>query len=162
MTVYLTSDLVGVFWLRSLVAFPGDCDFANLVSDPWVEITESDGTSRWVPNWPGKTFVSIMTVGGSSDIMSPEYVPTYQIDCWSRPENQGSNPPWNVANQLAEVIRWEQYQMSTSKILTLPGAYPAVRIVDVTVVSEPVRVSGDPLGLARYTLDVSLTFVPED
>lgn len=159
MTTYLTSDYVGVQWLRSLARLVG-VDIANEVVDPWVETPTATGTV-WKPAWTGRDFISIFAVGGGSDAYSPEFTPVYQVDCWSRPKNKGSQPPWYAANQLAERIRHLQYEIDGTMLVQLPSPYVNARVVDVTALSEPRRVPNDPNGIARYTLDVQVTFIAE-
>lgn len=152
---YLTSDYVGVHWLRSLSQLSG-VDIANEVVDPWVE---TDG--GWKPQWTDRSFISIIAVGGGVDPYAPQFTPVYQIDCWARPKNRGSQPPWYAANQLAEIIRHLQYEVDGSMLVTLPSPYGNARVVDVTVLSEPRRVPLDPNGIAHYTLDAEVTFYQE-
>lgn len=158
-TLYLTSDKVGVEWLKSLSIFPELTDFAN-----YLPSTQDDQAKQHhdLTRWTGSDFVTIVTVGGDVDLHSPEYSPVFQVDCWSKGRSTNAQPPWYRANQLAESIRHLQYSMATPPLVTVGGNYPNARVQDVSMVSEPRRVPNDPLGLAHYTFDLQITFTPEE
>lgn len=153
MSLQPTSDLVAQYWLRSLT-LPADTGVAGILPDPWD--TESGPSS-----WEGRDFLTARTVGGNVDIYVSRRIPVVTIDCWSRPTNQGASPPWNRANSLAETVRLATYEDIRNVTLDLPSPYLNARVWDVSIMSEPRRIQDDPLGLARYTLDVQFVWASE-
>ena len=140
------SELVAVTFLRSLALGPS-ASFG-------VGTTLPENKDTWLNG-----FVQVSVVGGSADIDVPTRRPVFQIDAWV-PSINSSKPQWGKANTIAEDIVAALYEIpSTGTKISLGSAFKDAIVQSGFAVGEPRRVSNDPAGHARYTVDISLTWV---
>lgn len=104
-------------------------------------------------------FIQVQIVGGSPDIDVPTRRPLVQVDCYV-PSIKSSKPQWGRAATIAEDITQFVYEHgeSVGTVLSL-GNYKDAFVQSVYVASEPRRVSNDPAGHARYTIDLVIVWV---
>lgn len=140
------SELVAVTYMRSLSLGPAET-FG-------VGTTLPEATSSWTDG-----FVVAQVVGGSSDIDVPSKHPLVQLDVYV-PSVNTSKPQWGKAATIAADIVQKLYAHdSTSTELVLPITFKNAYVQTAYAVSEPRRISNDPAGHARYTVDVILNWV---
>lgn len=140
------SELVAVTYVRSLSLGPS-ATFG-------VGTTLPEATSSWTDG-----FVLVQVVGGSSDRDVPSKHPLIQLDVYV-PSVSTSKPQWGKAATVAADIVEKLYSHdSTSTPLVLPNTFKDARVQTAYAVSEPRRISNDPAGHARYTVDVVLNWV---
>jgi len=142
---YPTNELVAVAWLSSRV--PG------LVAAQVGTTLPKD-----VSTWADEGFLQIQALpGGAPDVDVPVRRPVFQLDAWA--STPGSNkPPWHLANRLAELVReaTEADAALYGREVTMPANYLGARVQAAYLVSEPRRVTNDPAGYARFTLDLAI------
>jgi hypothetical protein len=140
------SELVAVSFLRSLTL--GSSAFFG------VGTTLPENKDTWRDG-----FVQVSVVGGTSDIDVPTRRPVLQIDAWV-PAINSSKPQWGKANTIAEDIVAALYQIPvTGTKISLGSNFKDAIVQTGYAVGEPRRISNDPAGHARYTVDISLTWV---
>lgn len=140
------SELVAVAWIASIPGFTAGVA-AQLPQD----------TSQWTSTG----FVTVTVVGGSPHTYLPVRRPVVQVDTWatqsSTPGRTTSKPPWYKANTLAEWIVAETYETDrVCRLLTLKPSYPKARVLTLHPLTEPRRVFGEQVGIARFTVDLWL------
>lgn len=140
------SELVAVTYIRSLSIGPS--------ATSGVGTTLPEVTSSWIDG-----YVVAQVVGGSSDIDVPSKHPLIQVDVYV-PSINSSKPQWGKAATIAADIVEKLYAHdSTTQPLVLGTNWKSVRVQTAYAVSEPRRISNDPAGHARYTVDVVLNWV---
>lgn len=150
-----TNELVAVAWLGQRV--PG-------ITDDMVATTlpRAAGEPPVLP-WADNGFVQVQAVaGGTPDVDIPVRHPILQVDCWAAAAQSSAKPLWNRANRLAELIRdaTERHQDGWyGKPVTLPEGYLGARVQAVYLISEPMRMNGDPSGFARFSFDLAVDWV---
>lgn len=142
-----TTDLVAVAWLRTLAGID-----AGQVATTLPQSTSS---------WSELGFVQVTGVGGAPNMYVPLASPVVQVDCWAVAATSSGKPPWNKANQLAELIRAACYDLDSvaDTIVSLPAAYANARVLSAFLLSEPRRVYDDDGSYARYQFDLQLHWV---
>jgi hypothetical protein len=138
------SELVAVTFLRSLNLGPS-ASFG-------VGTTLPENKESWKDG-----FVQVSVVGGITNSDVPTRRPMVQVDAWV-PSINSSKPQWGRANTIAEDVVAALFEDSSIK-LSLGPNYKDARIQSGYAVSEPRRISNDPAGHARYTVDIVLTWV---
>ena len=140
-----SAEQVGVAWLKTLPELAGIGAATTLPA---------------LSAWNGPSFITVgPSLGGIPDPSNPTRSPAVQFDCYARSPNS-SRPPWNVASQIAEAITDATYSASQSGILTIPGEYLTVKLHTAKPASSPRRLYGDVEALARYSVDIVLTYAP--
>lgn len=139
-----TADLVGVAWLKTVVS--AGTDVATTLAD--------------AATWTGDLFVTAFIVPSTSDRYTPLRSPIVQVDVWGRPQAPSSKPPYNRANVEADRIRDATIAGSARTVTPTPGDWLPARVTDVTCERDPFRHTDDQGGLARYGLDLGITFMP--
>ena len=138
-----SAEQVGVAWLKTLPELAGIGAATTLPA---------------LSAWNGPSFITVgPSLGGIPDPSNPTRSPAVQFDCYARSPNS-SRPPWNAASQLAEAIVDATYSVSQSCILTVPGNY----LHTAKPASLPRRITGDVEALARYSVDIMLTYSPQN
>lgn len=139
-----TSELVAVAWLKGLSGLN------NLVATD----LPTDTTT-----WAASGFTQVLTVGGSPAIDFALARPVLSLDFWAVALDSGK-PPWNKANQLAEIARMGLLDhASVGRLLVLPAAYDNARCVTVFPLTEPRKVRSDEAQYARYSMDAEFHWV---
>ena len=106
-------------------------------------------------SWAATGFLTVHTVGGTPNGYYALRRPVLVVDTWA--VSPGSDKaPWGLANNLAETV--VAGPDARGARLTLPGSFPPATVLEAQVLTEPRRVYGDTGGLARYTLNVALTW----
>lgn len=139
-----TNELAALSWIRSIPGVPSERVSTKLPGD----------NSLIAPSG----FVTVLTVGGSSNVYVPRRSPVIQVQTWACHLNgDRRDPPWAKANQLAEVIR-EQCWDHTSFGGTIPtkNGYFDICVPSAYVVSEPMKLEDDEGRFACYTMDVQM------
>lgn len=140
------SELVAVTYIRSLSIGPS--------ATSGVGTTLPEDTSSWKDG-----FAQIQVVGGSSDRDTQSKHPLIQVDVYV-PSIATSKPQWGkAATVAADIVEKLFGHDSTGAELVLPTAYKNAYVQTAYAVSEPRRISNDPAGHARYTVDVVLNWV---
>lgn len=136
------TDLVTVGWLAGVPGLNGSMVASTLPSD--------------VSGWAASGFVQVSTVGGAPDAYVPMRGPVVSVDCWAVSPNS-ARPPWGKANNLAEHVAAAcQDHRGCTRVVVLPGEYPAVRVHQAYLLTEPRRVSEDDGAYARYQFDMAI------
>lgn len=146
-----TNELVAVAWLSQRV--PG------IVAGQVATTLPSSPAA-----WAAEGFVQVQSIGGIPDVELPVRHPLMQVDFWAASVDASgtvsSKPPWNKANRLAELVRAAiEDGQEYGKPVTLPADYLGARVLAVILISEPMRMSGDPSGYAHYSADLALDWV---
>lgn len=140
------SELVAVTYIRSLSIGPS--------ASSGVGTTLPEATSSWTDG-----FAQIQVVGGSSGVDVPSKHPIVQVDVYV-PSVNSSKPQWGKAATIAADIVEKLYALDNEgKELVLGTTFKNARVQTAYAVSEPRRISNDPAGHARYTVDVALHWV---
>ncbi len=104
-------------------------------------------------------FVTYSVVGGSPNEYVPERQPVLAVKTYGfAPDTASRKPPWNVANNLAEIIANSVYQLSNfNSVLAMPNAsYPHAQVQSGKLITEPRRVYGDRAYWAVYLTEIQL------
>lgn len=140
-----TSELVVVTWLKGISAL------GNRVS---TELPTTDASS-----WAASGYTQVLGVGGAPSIDFALANPVVSLDCWAYAPDSG-RPPWNKANQVAEIIRMGMLDhANVGRPVVLPAAYNNARVITCYPTIEPRRVRGDDAQYARYTMDAVFSWV---
>jgi hypothetical protein len=142
---YATTERVAIAWLGSL---PG---LDPSMVDPTLPPPDSSGNVTWAATG----FITPHGAGGRADMYLPVAHPVVMIQCWAVEPSTG-RPPWNAANNLAEIIRQGCLNNGNSQFLTLPNCDQNARLMSAYVVNEPRRTYGDVGDYACVTTDVQL------
>lgn len=140
-----TNELAAISWLRSLDGIPMDRVSTQLPGDT-SKIADSG-------------FVTVRTVGGSSDIYVPRRSPVIEVQTWACHEDgDRRNPPWWKANQLAEVIREHCLDHNAfGGVVHTRNGYDNVCVQSAYLLTEPMKVpEGEDGRFACYTMDLQL------
>jgi hypothetical protein len=141
-----TNELATMSWLRTL---PG-------ISHEMV------GTKRLDPElMPSEGFLTVRTVGGSSNIYIPQRSPVMQITAFAFDINgDRRDPPWAAAVNLLEEIReycmYEQFNFKG--VIPTENGYDDVCVQSANPLTEPAKVPGDDARMAEYTMDVQINW----
>lgn len=146
-----TSELVAVTWLGTRVAG---------ISPGQVGMT----LPKDVTTWADEGFLQVQALpGGSADIDGLGRHPMLQLDAWGA--KAGSDKPqWALANRLLELVRLATEGAQDGYYgmpLSLGPNFAPVRVQAAYLVSEPMRVNGDPSGYGRFTTDLMLDWVTQ-
>lgn len=144
MTLRANTELVATAWLGGVQGLA-----------PGMVATQlpTDNTT-----WAASGFVTVRTSGGSPGLYVPLRSPVVTVDTWAVNPNS-SKPPWFAANYLAELIDAGCRASDAQRAVTLPGSYPAARVLTAYLIQEPRRAYGDAGDLAHYVLDMVLNWV---
>lgn len=139
------SELVAMTYLRA-------------ITEPTLSVgtTLPEDESTWTNG-----FVQVTVVGGSPDLYVPIRRPLVQVDCWT-PSVNGSKPKWSRTNSIAEDIIASLYRDENKQFILELGNYQDALVQEVSVASEPRKITGDPAGHARYTFDISLKWITSE
>lgn len=112
--------------------------------------------------WADRGFITYLGLGGRPIVQSTIRRPTFQLDFWAVNPNSAKQP-WGKANQLAEIVRDATEQPGGTQWgirgVDLGPSYRAARVLSAQAVTEPRRLFDDAGGVARYSMDVTLTYV---
>lgn len=139
------SEIVAVAWLKSL---------AGLNNAVATELPSDTST------WSSTGFVQVLGVGGTPRAYLPVARPVIGVSCWAVAPGSG-RPPWNKANQLAEIVRRATYDVRGALVVT-PTAYQNATLLAAVPLSEPRRIRDDQGDYARFDLDVELHWLAVD
>ena len=144
--LHAETDLVAVFWLRSIIGLAADVVATQLPSDE----------TKWAAN--GAVTVP-MVVGGTPHSNMALRRPVVQVEAWGTVP--GSDKlPWGIPSQLCEQIRAGTYdRVNFGRILWVtagPVSYPPVRVKSAKMLTEPRRVWSDTGDFAGKQFDLAL------
>ena len=139
------SELVVMTYLRTIL-------------DPAISVgtTLPEDVTTWANG-----FVQVTVVGGSPDLDVPTRRPLVQVDAWI-PSVNGSKPKWSRANTLIEDVFAALYRDENTQVVLELGNYQDALVQEVSVASEPRRVTGDPANHARYTFDITVLWITSE
>lgn len=106
-------------------------------------------------SWAASGFITPSGTGGNADIYLPLAHPIVTVKCWGVDPDSGL-PPWNLAQNLAEIIRGGCLSQGTEQYLTLPDCDQNARLLSVYLRTEPRRMYGDIGDYACFTTDMAL------
>ena len=110
--------------------------------------------------WLDTGFVQASTVAGrSADVDTGRRVPVVQLDTWAAPKAAGGVPPWALAAHLLELVLASlegNNHAWRGKPLTCGPNYSTAIVWGVYPLTEVVKITGDPSGYARFTLDLGI------
>lgn len=138
------TELVAVAWLSTVTGLSTSMVAASLPKSP--------------TSWASTGFVTVRAMGGTPSMYTPLRSPIVTVDTWAT-NPTSSKPPWFQANNLAELIAQGCYASNIQRTLTLPGSYPAARVLSAYLVQEPRRAYGDQGDYAHYITDLALHWV---
>jgi hypothetical protein len=149
MLAHTPTDLVYVFWIKTIAGFTADGVGTALPPD--------DTT------WAANGYVVVpTTVGGTPHSTIPLRRPVAQVECRAVIPGSGL-PPWGKAADLAEQIRFATYDrrnFGRSLPITLNGAvYPDAKVLSAKILTEPRRIYADAADYAGYQFDLALQWV---
>lgn len=150
-----TNELVAVAWLGTRVAG---------LTPAMVATTLPKDTTKWADTG----FLQVQAIpSGLPDVDIPLRRPRLQLDGWATANPTGTSssikPPWNLANRLLELVRIATEDAQTGyygKPVALPDNYSPARVQAVYLITEPMRVTDDPSGYARFTADLAIDWMP--
>lgn len=139
-----TNELAAISWLKTIPGIPPTKVSTRLPSDN--SLIAASG------------FVTVLTVGGNSDIYVPVRSPVIEVKLWACHETEGSKePPWWKANQLAEIIREHCLDHTAfGGVITTRTGYYDVCVPSAYLLSEPRKLEDDEARFAVYTMDLQL------
>ncbi|WP_158697823.1 hypothetical protein [Streptomyces prunicolor] len=144
---YAGTESVAVAWLKSL----GLTQVATTVPE--------DHTT-----WYTTGIVQVEKTGAVVDPFLKLRSNVITCHVWAaRQDRNAQNPPWNQANQIAELISDACYDSSKSVNigLTLPaslGSLP-VKVLSAWLIQDPTRAPSDEQFMAHYVLDLQISWV---
>lgn len=138
-----TNELAAITWLRTV---PG-------VPSTKVSTRLPDDNSLIAPSG----FVTVLTVGGDSDIYVPRRSPVIEVKTWAYKGPGQKEAPWWLANQIAESIREACLDhKSFGGILTTRSGYDNVCVPSAYLLNEPRKMESDDGEFAIYVFDLQL------
>lgn len=135
-----SDELVLINWLKTLSGLPTSSIATTLPGD--------------TTSWAASGFVTVLGVGGGSEVYIPVHNPVVTVDTWATVPNS-NRPPWVLASKLVELIVHRTYQ-HTPDVISMPSGYADVYLHSVYPVSRPRRIPSDQAGFARISVDVQL------
>lgn len=148
-----TNEVVGVAWLAQRVPGLTAAMVATSLPGP-----DNGGALPWQETG----FVQLQHISGrGAEVDIPVRRPVFQLDAYFAPKVGSIKPPWGEANALLELVR-DATEVSTAlygRPLTLPAAFRVARVQAAYLITEPVRITADPSGYARYSLDLAIDWV---
>jgi hypothetical protein len=138
-----TNELAAMTWLRTIPSLP-----TGKVS------TRLPGNEAEIGN---EGFITVLTVGGNSDIYVPRRSPVIEVKCWAGPVDGDKEPPWDIANGLAEEIREACLtHHEFGGILTTNSRYDNVCVPSAYFLSEPRKMEADSGRFGIYVFELQL------
>ena len=113
-------------------------------------------------SWAQTGFVLVSIVGGSPNVYARGLRrPVIDVQAkWIALASK--QPPWSLANELAERIIAGCYRVNASPIQAiLPAGYERAFVQSAYPLTEPRRIGGDPSSIATYQFDMQVNWVPE-
>lgn len=148
----------------------------ELVAAAWLALYVPEFTAAMVGSslpkdtnkWAVSGFVQVSALASGSPLVDlPVRKPIVQVDAWGTANTSDTassiKPPWNLAAQLIEAIRFATEGAQTGrygKSIAVKANYLNARVQAVYLVTEPLRVPDDPSGYARFTVDLAVDWVP--
>lgn len=147
--LHAETDLVAVFWIRSIPGLAADVVATQLPSDE----------TKWAAN--GAVVVPT-NVGGTPHSSMALRRPVVQVECWGTVP--GSDKlPWGIPSQLCEQIRAGCYDRTTfGRLLHVSAGsvtYPLARVKSARMLTEPRRIWSDQGDYAGKQFDLALQWV---
>jgi len=141
---HANSELVAVAFLQTILGQSGGVG-AKLPAD------ES--------SWKDSGFAQITVVGGSPSVYAPLRRPVFEVKATAVAPGS-KQPPWYVANDLAERILAGCYGAYLSPVeAILPTPYERAFVQSAYALTEARRVGGDDSSYARYQFDLQINWV---
>lgn len=107
--------------------------------------------------WAASGYITPSGAGGTADLYLPVAHPVVTLKFWAVNPDTGL-PPWNMARQLAEIVRAGCLSTTTGVgvHVTLPYADQNARVLSAYLMQEPRRAYGDVGDYACFTADMAL------
>lgn len=143
-----TNELVTLVWLRTVPGLPSQKVSTKL--PPSINTISEEG------------FVTVRTVGGSSNIDVPLRQPVMEVKFWAcHPEGDDREPPWAKANDLAEALKDFCEDVGFTNfggVLTTKSGYDNACVPSAYTLSEPLKILDDDARFACYSMDVQVNW----
>lgn len=139
-TIYATPERVAVAWLAALPGLNASMVGTTLPSDESL--------------WSASGYITAAVTGGSPDTYYRVGRPVVTLNCWGVTSNTGL-PPWNKAQNLAEIVRMGTY-LNSWPWLSMPNCDERARVMTAYLAGEPRRHYGDLGDYAAYVVDLAL------
>lgn len=146
---HANSELVAVGFLQAILGQHGGMG-SRMPS-------EDDGGKSWAKTG----FVLLSVVGGSPNVYAAGLRrPVLDVQAkWIAPNSK--QPPWFLANDLAERIVAGCYGAYDSPVeAILPAGFERAFVQTAYPLTEPRRIGGDASNIATYQFDLQLNWVP--
>lgn len=141
------AETVAVAWLKSGPAPQGVA--TALPKDPltWPQVGDT------------RIFVQVTDISGTPDPYTRQRQSALQWDVWAARPNS-NRMPWSAAASVAEILLGSTYTWPARDLSAdLPPQYAASRVQSLWPTNDPRRITDDPSGYARYTLDVRMAWI---
>ena len=147
--LHAETDLVAVFWIRSIPGIAADVVATQLPSDE----------AKWAAN--GAVVVPV-NVGGTPHSSMALRRPVVRVECWGTVP--GSDKlPWGIPSQLCEQVRAGCNDRTTfSRLLVITAGsvtYPVARVLSARMLTEPRRIWSDAGDFAGKQFNLALQWV---
>lgn len=140
------AELVAVHFLRTIADLPSGV--ATTVPDRTDAGFAADG------------FVQVVaTLGGSPHLYTGRQNSVLQVDAWAFTDGSRS-APWGKAASLLAYVKQAVDGKDVSGTVTTPAAFQNARLMSAAIQRDPIRVPDDEGGMAHYTMDLQLWWVP--
>jgi hypothetical protein len=147
--IYATTEKVTLAWLATL---PG---ITAAMVDTQLPTPDSNNNLSWAASG----FITPYGLGGRADLYTSVAHPVVGLKCWSVDPVTGL-PPWNKANNLAEIIRNGCLNSGTEQFLTIPYCDQNARVLSAYMLEEPRRAFGDLGDYACFDTTIALHWAP--
>lgn len=138
-----TNELAAISWLRTVPGVPETKVSTRLPGD----------NSLIAPSG----FVTVITIAGNSNIYLPVRSPVIEVTCWAMRGEGQKEPPWWLANQLAECIREACLDhLSFGGVIETRSGYDNVCVPSAFLVSEPRKGDPDDGRFAKYVFELQM------
>lgn len=147
---HANSELVAQAWLAQLPGFN-----AGMVGTQVPEKAEQNASLVT------SGFATVSIVGGNPNEYVPERQPVLAVKTYGfSTATQSRKPPFNIANNLAEIVANSVYKVTNfNQLLSLGTNFPTARVQDAKLITEPRRVYGDKAYWAIYLTEVQIFWV---
>jgi hypothetical protein len=138
-----TNELAAISWLRTVPGVPETKVSTRLPGD----------NSLIAPSG----FVTVLALTGSSSIYLPVRSPVLEVKTWAFRDEGQKEPPWWMANQLAECIREACLDHNSfGGVIETRSGYDNVCVPSAYLVSEPRKLESDDGRFAAYVFELQM------
>jgi hypothetical protein len=143
-----TNDLAAMAWLRTIPGLPSQKISTKLPGK--ISVIAEEG------------FITVRTVGGSSDVHLPRRSPVIEVQAWAcHPESDDREPPWAKANNLVEIIREFCEDVGFTNfggVIPTKSGYYDICVPSAITQGEPTKIEDDEARFACYRQDILINW----